>query len=196
MISFYKEVIKDLQSKLPMEDTLLKALTCLNPKHQKAHDSLQHCKVVASQMPSLQPKEVVIAGDDWIRYQEELELKEDDLKLRVDHFWYKVFSKVDPVGELFAILPKWCALSLCYSNADVERSLSINKRIVIKQKVSMKKETVIGVRIVKAAIQGYGGLDKVTITLDLVKVAEISYRLYNEHLREEQAQKDKRKQKH
>ena len=97
---------------------------------------MQHCKVFASQCPVLEPQEEVIAGDEWIRYQE-LELTEDDLKLkRVDHFWYKVFSKVDTVGEQFAILPKMvkCALSLCHSNADVEMSLSSNKRVLTKQK--------------------------------------------------------------
>ena len=70
IISFYKEVIKDLQNKLPMEDILLKALTCLNPKHQKAHDSLQHSKVVASPISTLEPQEEVITGDEWIKYQE------------------------------------------------------------------------------------------------------------------------------
>ena len=144
MKSFYKEVIKDLQNKLPMEEILLKALiclnptllkawTCLNPKHQKAHDSLQHCKVVASQMPSLQPMEEFTACDEWIRYQK-LELTEDDFKLRVDHIWYKVFSKADPVGEQFAILPKMvkCALSLCHLNAYAESSLSIRIRMHTK----------------------------------------------------------------
>ena len=62
MVSFYKEVIKDLQKKLPLDNTLLKALTCLNPKQQRAHDSLQHCQVLASQMPSLQPQEEVVTG--------------------------------------------------------------------------------------------------------------------------------------
>ena len=62
----YKEVIKDLQKKLPLENVLLKALTCLNPWQQRAHDSLQHCKVVACQMPCLVPQEQVIAGDEWI----------------------------------------------------------------------------------------------------------------------------------
>ena len=56
-----------------------------------------------------------------------------------------MFSKENPVGEQFAILPKMvkCTLSLCHSNADMERTLSINKRMVTKQKVSTKKETVI-----------------------------------------------------
>ena len=80
MVSFYKEVIKDLQKKLPLDHILLKALTCLNPKQQRAHDSLQHCKVLASQMPSLQPQEEVVAGDEWIHYQE-LNVEEGNFKL-------------------------------------------------------------------------------------------------------------------
>ena len=53
----------------------------------------------------------------------------------------------------------------------------------------MKRETLTGLRSVKAAIQEYGGVDKVPITLDTVKTAENSCRLYNEHLREENAKK-------
>ena len=53
----------------------------------------------------------------------------------------------------------------------------------------MKRETLTGLRSVKAAVQEYGGMDKVPITLDTVKAAENSYRLYNENLRPEQARK-------
>ena len=66
MVSFYKEVIKDLQKKLPLEDVLLKSLTCLNPRNQRLPNSLQHCKVVTSHMPSLQQQDEIIAGDEWI----------------------------------------------------------------------------------------------------------------------------------
>ena len=62
-----------------------------------------------------------MAGDEWWIGYQELELTEDDLKLRLDHFWYKVFSKADPVGEQFAILLKMLkyALLLCHSNANM-----------------------------------------------------------------------------
>ena len=100
MVSFYKEVIKELQKKLPLESVLLKVLTCLNPRNQRAHDLSQHCKVVAS----LEPQEEVIAGDGWIHYQE-LNMGED-LQLRVDHFWHKVFTKADASGDQFSVLPK------------------------------------------------------------------------------------------
>ena len=97
----------------------------------------------------------------------------------------------DATGEKFSVLPKMikCALALCHSNADVERSLSINKKVVTKQNVSMKRETLTGLRSVKAAVQDCGGVDKVPITLDTVRVAENSYRMYDEHLKEEQAKK-------
>ena len=77
MVSFYKEVIKELQKKLPLKSVLLKALTCLNPRNQRAHDLLQYCKVVASQIPCLEPQEVVTVGDEWIHYQE-LNMGEED----------------------------------------------------------------------------------------------------------------------
>ena len=48
------------------EDTLMKSLTCLNPKEQKAHDSLQHCKVISSYMPSVQLQEEAVAQDELI----------------------------------------------------------------------------------------------------------------------------------
>ena len=40
MKAFDKAVIKDLETKLLLEDVLLRALTCLSPLEQKAGDSL------------------------------------------------------------------------------------------------------------------------------------------------------------
>ena len=113
MVSFYKEVIEDLQKKLPLEDVLLKSLTCLIPRNQRSPDSLQHCKVVASHLPSLQQQDEIIAGDEWIHYQE-IDIGEEDLKLRVDHCWHKVFTKGDRSGDCFVVLQKMvkCALAL------------------------------------------------------------------------------------
>ena len=120
---FYKAVIKDLQKKLLVESVLLSILTCLNPLEQKAADSLQHCRVVASHMPSIQPGEDMKKVDEWIRYQE-MNVTEDDQSLCVDCFWKKMFTKKDNSGDQFEVLPKMvkCALALCHSNADVERS--------------------------------------------------------------------------
>ena len=39
-------------------------------------------------------------GDEWIHYME-VEIKEEDLHLRVDHFWRKVFGGMDSSGDKF-----------------------------------------------------------------------------------------------
>ena len=188
MKSFCKAVIKDLQKMMPIEDTLLKALTCLNPKEQKGYNSLQHCRVVAREIPSVQPEEEIIAGSEWIRYQE-FEVTDDDLKLRIDKYLHKKFSRRGDSGDNFVVLPKMvkCALSLFHSNADVERSFSTNKRMLTKQNMALNET--IGLRASKAAVEECGGVNKVPITQDLLKVATNSHRLYTKHLREENAKK-------
>ena len=56
-----------------------------------------------------------------------------------------------------------CALVLCHSNADVERSFCVNNRVLTKQNVSLKDETVKGLRAIKAAIQDYDGVQNLPI---------------------------------
>ena len=87
MRSFYKAVIKHLQKMLPIEDVVLQALSCLNPREQKSPDGLQYCKVIARAMPSIADEDEVKVGDEWISYQE--------MELKDDHFWHRIFSKYD-----------------------------------------------------------------------------------------------------
>ena len=56
------------------------------------------------------------------------------------------------------------ALTLCHSNANVERSLSVNKRMITKQNVSMKAETVVGLRAIKAAAYENGSVKGTEVT--------------------------------
>ena len=102
----------------------------------------------------------------------EVEIKEEDLS--VDHFWRKVFGGKDSSGHKFVVLPKMvkCTLALCHSNADVERSLSVNKRMLIKMNIRMSEETIIGLRSTKPAAQEYGHASKVPITLEMVRAVQ------------------------
>ena len=70
---------------------------------------------------------------------------------------------IDSSGDTFVVLPKMvkCALALCHSNADVERSLSVNKRMLTKMNTRMSEETINGLRSTKAAVQEYGHASKV-----------------------------------
>ena len=190
MRTFYKTVIKYLQQVLPLGDILLKLLSCLNPREQRGNNSMQHCIVVARNMPNLSDEEQVIVGDEWVHYME-IKVKEEDFILRVDHFWHKIFCCRDSSGDRFVVLPKMveCALALCHSNADVERSLSVNKRMLTKLNTGMSKESVNGLRSTKAAFQENGHASKIPLTLEMVKLVQNSYRLYSQHLMEEQEKK-------
>lgn len=190
MKMFYKTVIKYLQQMLPLDSVLLKSLSCLNPREQRGPNSMQHCMVVAQNMPSLSEEEQVSVGDKWAHYME-VEIKEEYLHLRVDHFWNKVFGGIDTSGDKFIVLPKMvkCALALCHSNADVERSLSVNKRMLTKMNTRMSAETIVGLRSTKAVVQEYGHASKVPITIYMVKAVQNSYKLYSQHMREEQDKK-------
>ena len=83
-----------------------------------------------------------------------------------------------------------CALALCHSNADVERALSINKRMLTKQNVSVKDETITGLTATKAAVQDYGGEIMYQLPWTYSRLLK-SHHLYTEHLRQESKEKYK-----
>ena len=85
-----------------------------------------------------------------------------------------------------------CTLVLSHSNADVERSLSINKKMLTIQHMGRKGETITGLGAIKTAVTECGGEHNVPISLDMVKVAYKSYRLYKEQLKQEQMKKQKK----
>ena len=94
----------------------------------------------------------------------------------------------------FKALPKIgkSALVLSHSNADLERSLSIKKKMLTTQNMGMKGDTITVLRAIKATITECGGEHIVPISLDMVKVADKSYRLYKEQLKQEQMKKLKK----
>ena len=108
-----------------------------------------------------------------------METKEEDLKQRVDHFWCKVFDHTDASGDQFLVLPRMvkCALSLSHSNTDAERSYSINKKMLAKQNMKMNDQTAVGLRATTVAVPEYGGVIKVPIIKELLKVTENSHHL-------------------
>ena len=56
--------------------------------------------------------------------------------------------------------------------------------MLIKQNVSMRDETITGLRATKAAVQDYGSVQNVPFTQNVIKVFKKSHQLYTEHLQE------------
>lgn len=67
-------------------------------------------------MPSIAAGDERRVGDEWLMYQE-MDLKDEDVEVRVDHFWNKIFNRTHKSGDKFKFLPKMvkCALAPCHS---------------------------------------------------------------------------------
>ena len=104
-----------------------------------------------------------------------------------------MFNTPDKCGDFFQVIPKMVksALALCHSNADVERSLSTNKRMLTKNNTLLKPETLRGLRAIKCAIDEFGGVTQIPITLDMINAADKSHSVYSQYLREELKKKRK-----
>ena len=152
-----------LQGKLPYTNKLLKSSSCLHPDQRKCSSS--KIAVVASKLPCCNEGEISLVLDEWKVYQE-LDIPEDwkvtneETNVQIDIYWAKVFGVKNPFGQpKFKTLSKVvkCALTLSHGNADTERSLSQNKKVVTKEKSSLSEKTLIGIRLTKDAVDSAGG---------------------------------------
>ena len=110
MRSLYKTVITHLQKKLPIGDSLLRALTCLNPREQSYQDTLQNCKVVAEKCPALGQK-----GDyswRWVVKVSRNETKMMKWNLEVTTFGTKYSARLMSVVINLKLCLKWW--NVCY----------------------------------------------------------------------------------
>ena len=57
----------------------------------------------------------------------------------------------------------------------------------------LSEETIIGLRDIKAAAEDCGSVNKVPLTLDLLKVANNSHRMYLDYLRQQNAKERQKK---
>ena len=96
--SFYKAAISHLQTALPFNNELLRALSCMNPKKRTAQSSQVWIQTMAKKLqPHIDVSKVL---DEWRLYQVDSEVKAlaDQKFDRVDHFWNTVF-KLDAVDS-------------------------------------------------------------------------------------------------
>jgi hypothetical protein len=92
---------------------------------------------LASVLPNLTSDDVTKAVDEWKIYREEsvednVVYNEDDMLKRADLYWNNILERKTAAGMLkYPGLRKVVMSCLClfHGNADVERSLSINKKM-------------------------------------------------------------------
>ena len=112
--------------------------------------------------------------------------------LRVDQYWSKVLKLKSVSGsQKFSMLGKVikCALSLSHGNADNERSLSINKNTLSKERISLSITALNGLRAVENGVKNEGGLSNVAVNKSMLVSVKSSHKAYLAHIEEERRMK-------
>ena len=198
MRSFFKAAASHLQSKLPLQNELLRQLGCLNPLKKEKKSTLISIQSISS---VLQPKvNVTEVVDEWKLYQVDADLPNYNPSERIEVFWNAVFKIQSVDGELrYKLLPVVVrsALVLAQTNAESEQSLSINARIVTKDRVSLREKTIVGLHIVKEAVRFYDPIhnraEKIPITSELKKSVKAANSAYKERLQRQKEEEEKKK---
>ena len=116
--------------------------------------------------------------------------------LRVDQYWSKVLKLKSVSGsQNFSMLGKVikCALSLSHGNADNERSLSINKNTLSKERSSLSITALNGLRAVEDGVRNEGGLINVAVNKGVLVSVKSCHKAYLAHIEEEIKNEDSQK---
>ena len=179
--SFYGTATSKLQDKLPLKNSFLQQLGCLNPLKKSMESTVDSILSLAGRFqPKLSGSQVV---DEWKLYQVDIDLPQYDKQERIEKFWNRVIKS---------------ALVLGQTNAECERSLSINAKVVTSDRPFLSNETIVGTRIVKEAVRFYDPVsnqpEKMLITEELKKQVRSSHALYKEHQEREKEEGRKKKE--
>ena len=154
--SFYIAVIVHLQTRLQLNNGVLKALGYLNPKKRQRTSTVNSIAELARKLQS--SLSVSAIQDEWKSYQVDSDVQEVTQGERVDHYWNKVFMLTSSQGHFrYRNLEKVVnsGLVLAQVNAESERSLSVNARAVTEERAQLGEQTIIGLRTVKEAVSFY-----------------------------------------
>ena len=86
-----------------------------------------------------------------------------------------------------------CALSLSHGNADNERSLSVNKKTLTKERSNLSTITLNGLRATEDSVKSLNGLSHITVTKDMLSCVKDSHKAYLEHIETERKKELKKR---
>ena len=150
--AFFCAAITHLQCTLPLHNNLLQSLGYIHPKQLERRRTQSAIQNVPRK---LQPEiDVSLVSDEW----KALFLVSIDKRQRIEHYWNDVFALKSVANtNRYIILPRVIksGLVLAQMNSESERSLSINARVVTKERCALADTTICGLRAVKDAVSFY-----------------------------------------
>ena len=137
-------------------------------------------------LPNIANENVTKAGDAWNIYREEnveddVVYDEDSMLKRVDMYWNDILNrKTAAVILRYPALKNVVTSCLClvHGNADVEISLSINKKILTPERTLMYDATLNSLRLTRDAVSLYGNATSVLITRKMITFVQGPYTKY------------------
>ena len=191
--SFYFITTEYLQGRLPLSNSFMKNVCCLDVSQIKCAESEQSFHYLLSALPQIvTQEEVTVAMDEWKMLSldntpNEWDPNDSSTKpTSVDVCWRLNLERRNPLGQLkYATLAKVVKACLVFSqgNSDAERSFSVNKRLVTNERSSLINETIIATRLVKDGIRYHGGsANTVTVNKEMILRTRASNARYREYL--------------
>ena len=207
MRKFYQTATKYLMDRLPVGSGIVKDISCLNPQLRKADQGMQAVQRAARRLPQIvTEEELPLLNDEWKVYQVQ-DIPEDWYILgckddgtieyrRVDHYWQKVLDQKNFTGApRYKVLAKLVKAVLClaHGNAEVERSLSENKKVLTNERTLLSDASINALRSTKDAIRvtASGQAHMMPITPALMQARPSASSVYTARLAEERELKEK-----
>ena len=139
--------------------------------------------------------------DEWKLLQADQEVSELDTNQRVDHYWNAVFllKSIDGNSQ-YQCLPLVIKSGLVFAqtNAESERSLSINARVVTSERSALGEVTITGLRTVKEAVRFYdpvnGQPENIAITKELKRSVRLAHIAYQARLKAEKLEDERKRE--
>ena len=194
MLAFFGEAVSHLQVKLPLSNRVLKDLGCLNPlKRERKSTTISIQNLSRKLLPEFDTAAVL---DEWKLYQNDGDISDIDTDQRVDHYWNAVFLLTFVEGnghyQLLPCLVKSC-LVFAHANADSEPSLSVNARVVTKERSRFGEQTIVGLRLLKDAVKFHDPVnyrpEKIPVTKEMRKSVRLAHSAYKTRLDQEKEEK-------
>ena len=163
MRAFLQSTTKYLVTRLPIGNTFVCDLTVL---HREVECGERCIRRIAQKLRQvIKDDQIPSVVDEWKLYQyqeipEEWYKTDETGSTCIDHYWAKVFQKKTLSGtEMFPYLKKLirAVLVLSHGNADVERSLSVNKEATGTNRTLLTPESLNGIIQVKDAVAAENG---------------------------------------
>ena len=197
--SFMCTTATELQQKLPLKNELLRQLGCTNPLKSKKKSTVSSIERLTTVLqPAISTSEVI---DEWKLFQVDNELPDNNQQERIEKYWNAVFQLQSSDGQLrYKLLPAVIksALTVGQTNAESERSLSVNAAIVTRERTLLSENTIIGLLCCRRSCKVFDPVsnqpEKIVITDDLRRFVRNVHAAYKEGLEREREDEEKKRQ--